>query len=155
MQESDIFPTDSVLGSLGRSPKLVPDEAVESDQDDKRESTDYTWKTVLCDCETTEEAQYLADALGKSGLDSWIQNPREFGRRYARVLVAADQLEQARAIAAQPIPKEIIDESKVEVPEFVAPKCPKCGAEDPILESAEPANHWRCEQCDAEWSDPA
>jgi len=86
-------------------------------------------------------------------LESWVQAPREFGRRYARVLVAADQLEQARAIAARPIPQDIIDDSKAEVPEFVEPKCPKCGSDDVVLEAVDTANQWRCEQCDAEWSD--
>ena len=42
----------------------------------------------------------------------------EFGRRYARVLVAADQLDQARAIAARPIPREIVEESQDERARF-------------------------------------
>jgi ribosomal protein L37AE/L43A len=154
--EPDIFPTASVFGGLGHSPKIVPDE---SDDDGGEENAsgphDYTWKTVLCDCETNEEAQYLAEALRISGLESWVQGPREFGRRYARVLVAADQLEQARAIAERPIPKEIVDESKEEAPEFVEPKCPKCGSDDVVLEAVDTANRWRCEHCDAEWSDAA
>jgi hypothetical protein len=152
--EPDIFPAASAFGVLGHSPKIVPDGSDDGDEDASGPH-DYTWKTVLCECETNEEAQYLAEALRKSGLDNWVQSSREFGRRYARVLVAADQMEQARAIAARPIPQEIIDDSKAEVPEFVEPKCPKCGAEDPILESVDPANRWRCEQCDAEWSDAA
>lgn len=155
IDETSIFPTDSVLGNLGRTPKLVPDDADGSIEATEGEPRDYTWKTVLCECETTEEAQHLVEALRNSGLDGWVQGSHEFGRRYARVFVAADQLDRARAIAAQPIPQEIVDNSKLEVPEFVVPKCPKCGAEDPILESAEPENHWRCEQCDAEWSDSA
>lgn len=153
--EVGIFPTDSHLGDLGRSPKLVPDEADAGSGDTAGEPREYTWKTVLCECETDHEAQYLANALRNAGLDGWVQPSREFGRQYSRVLVAADQLEQAKAIAAKPIPQEIIDDSKAEVPEFVVPKCPKCGAEDPILEAVEPTNTWRCEQCDYQWSDPA
>ena len=71
------------------------------------------------------------------------------------MLVAADQLEQARAIAAQPIPQEIIEESKTEVPEFELPVCPKCGAADPVLEGVDPVNTWRCEACGYEWTEPA
>jgi hypothetical protein len=151
IDEPDTFPTVSAFGVLGHSPKIVPDGADESDEDS--EPHDYTWKTALRDCETNEEAQYLAEALRMSGLDSWVQGSREFGRRYARVLVAADQLEQARAIASRPIPKEIVEESKEEIPEFVEPKCPKCGSDDVVLEGVDTANRWRCEQCDAEWSD--
>jgi hypothetical protein len=154
INETSIFPTDSVLGNLGRAPKLVPDDADDSIDAATGEPRDYTWKTVLCECETTEEAQHLLKALRNSGLDGWVQGSHEFGRRYARVFVAADQLDRARAIAAQPIPQEIVDDSKDEFPEFVEPKCPKCGSEDVVLEGVDPENHWRCEQCDAEWSDP-
>jgi hypothetical protein len=137
---------------FSRAPQMVRDEPADDAGGDESEFQ-YTWKTDLCECETLEQAQELSVALQRAGLDNWIQPSREFGRRYARVLVAADQLEQARAIAATPIPQEILDHSKQEVPEFVAPVCPQCGAADPILESVEPANTWRCELCDAEWSD--
>jgi hypothetical protein len=147
--------TDSVLGNLGRSPKLVPDEPDSNPDEDASDPREYTWKTVLCECETTDQAQELAEALRKAGLDGWVLGPREFGRRYAQVLVAADQLDQARAIAAQPIPQEIIDESKEEVPEFTPPVCPKCGASDPVLESVDPQNTWLCEQCREQWTDSA
>ena len=33
-------------------------------------------------------------------------------------------------------------------------RVPECGAEDPVLESAEPTNAWLCEACGAQWSDP-
>jgi hypothetical protein len=148
------LPEDSVFG-LGRGPKIVPDDPDGGSEDDAADPHDYTWKTVLCECETNDEAQHLANALRNAGLDSWVQDSREFGRRYARVLVAADQLDRAQAIAAQPIPQEIVDDSKEEIPEFIEPKCPRCGSDDVVLESVDPENHWRCEQCDAEWSDQA
>lgn len=139
-------------GLLGRMPALIPDAP---DGAVNESGQEYTWKIVVRDCETAGEAQYLVNALRSAGLDGWVQWPREFGQGYSRVLVAADQLERARVIAAQPIPQKIIDESKIEVPEFVEPKCPKCGAEDPILESIESVNTWRCEECETEWSDSA
>jgi tRNA(Ile2) C34 agmatinyltransferase TiaS len=74
---------------------------------------------------------------------------------YPRVVVAADQLEQAREIAARPIPQEIIDEFNAPPEEYKPPVCPKCGAEDPVLESADPVNSWLCESCGEQWSDPA
>jgi hypothetical protein len=116
---------------------------------------DYTWKTALCDCDTVEQAQALSAALLQAGLDSWIQGSHEFGRRYARVLVAADQLDRARVITAGPAPQEFISESKEEIPQFVEPQCPKCGSDDVVLEGVDTQNHWRCEACDAEWSDAA
>ena len=140
------------LLGLGTSmPRLVPDNPETDDKDDGPH--EYTWKTSLCDCETNEEAQQLAGVLRQAGIDSWIQQAREFGRREARVQVAADQLDQARLIAAQPIPQAIIEDEKEEAPEFVEPKCPKCGSDDAVLEGVDPENTWRCEQCDEQWTE--
>jgi hypothetical protein len=138
------------FGFLGRMPQLVS-HAPGGDAGDGGPH-DYTWKTALCDCDTNEQAQELSAVLQRAGLDSWIQQSIEFGRPYARVLVAADQLDAARAIAANPIPQEIVDES-TEVAEFVEPNCPKCGSDDVVLEGVDPANAWRCEQCSAQWSE--
>jgi hypothetical protein len=146
------IPTGSVIG---RSPKLIADEPDSNSDEDTSDVREYTWKTVLCECETTDQAQELAEALRKAGLDSWVQGSHEYGRRYAQVLVAADQLDRAREIAAQPIPQEILDESKEEVPDYAPPVCPKCGAGDPVLESVDPQNTWQCDQCGEQWTDPA
>jgi hypothetical protein len=149
-EDSDSI-TTGAAGLLGtRAPQLVPD-APDTDTDDTGEH-DYTWRTYLCECETRQQAQELCEVLKRAGIDCWIAS---YGLVYPRVLVAADQLDQARAVAAQPIPQEIVDDSKAEAPEYEVPKCPKCGAEDPILESVEPTNHWRCEQCEAEWTEAA
>jgi len=115
---------------------------------------DYTWKTPLLDCEDREQALMLREVLRRAGIDSWIE-AQSIELAGPRVVVAADQLEEAQEIAARPIPKEIIDEYSTEAPEFVPPKCPKCGAEDPVLESADPVNSWLCEACGKEWTDPA
>jgi hypothetical protein len=133
-------------------PELVPDAPDGADDNGTR---DYTWKTVLCDCDTNKQAQELSAALRQAGIESWVQQAREFGRRYPRVLVAADQLDQARVIAARPIPPEIVEESEAEAPEFVPPSCPKCGASDPVLEAVDPANSWKCEQCGERWTESA
>lgn len=122
---------------------------------------EYTWKTKLCDCETRVQAKQLAYALQLAGIDSYIQVSRTtsgpFDLTYPRIFVAADQLEQAQAVAAQPIPQDIIDdvleEEESEPQDFEAPRCPKCGAPDPILEGADSVNSWSCETCGAEWTD--
>jgi hypothetical protein len=139
-------------GHIGRMPELVPDAPDGADDNGTR---DYTWKTFLCDCDTNKQAQELSAALRQAGIESWVQQAREFGRRYPRVLVAADQLDQARVIAARPIPPEIVEESEAEAPEFVPPSCPKCGASDPVLEAVDPANSWKCEQCGERWTESA
>jgi len=148
--------TDQAAGLLGLSagmPRLVPDQP-ESDNGDNGPH-EYTWKTPLCDCETNDQAQQLTAVLRQAGIDSWIQQAREFGRRNARVMVAADQLDQAQAVAAQFVPQKIAEDATEEVPEFVEPKCPKCGSEDVVLEGVDPENIWRCEQCDEQWTETA
>ena len=130
--------------------------------DDGAEENDlpreYTWKTPLCDCDDGEYAGQLQAALRAAGIDSWIEGA---GYRVAaemlnpRILVAADQLEQALEIASRPIPQAIREQSKMEIPEYEPPVCPKCGAEDPALESVDPVNSWLCENCGKQWTDAA
>jgi hypothetical protein len=128
-------------------------EEAEEDASDG-EAREFTWKTLLCECNEAEEAWQIREVLRRAGIDSWVEG-RSRDLSYPRVVVAADQLEQARAIAAQPIPQEIIDEFNAPPEEFEPPVCPKCGVEDPVLESADPVNSWLCESCGAQWSDPA
>jgi ribosomal protein S27AE len=125
---------------------------------------EYTWRTLLRECSDYKEAWRICAVLSQAGIESWIErqgsrNPEpwvgEFMTGELQVYVAADQLEQAKAIAARPIPQEIIDLSNVETPEYVVPKCPRCGADDPMLEAVDPANQWLCEQCGATWQDDA
>lgn len=118
---------------------------------------EYTWKTELGILNSPEEAWQLGEALRRAGIDSWIQGPSSrAGLDGSRVLVAADQIEQARAVAAQPIPQDIIDQSREtgEALSYENPVCPRCRAADPTLESVEPSNNWLCESCGYTWSDP-
>jgi hypothetical protein len=129
------------------------DSSAEEDDDAPHE---FTWKTLLCECESQEEARLLTETLKEAGVDSWIEAPTYLTViTDSRVMVAADLLERAVEIAARPIPQSVIDESKQDVPEFEAPKCPKCGEEDPTLESVDPSNTWLCESCGNTWTEPA
>ena len=116
---------------------------------------EFTWKTLLCGCLDGQQAAALSEALRQAGIQSWVTTPYSaFDVQYPRVYVAVDQLDLARAIADRPIPQAIASEVESESPEFVLPRCPDCGAEDPVLESADTANQWLCEACGAQWSDP-
>ncbi|MGP8173766.1 MAG: hypothetical protein ACLP7O_04360 [Terracidiphilus sp.] len=131
---------------------IQSDAAGEGEEDDL--PREYTWKTPLCECESREKAWQLREVLRRAGIDSWTDRYLvEEG--YIRVTVAADQLEEALEIASRPIPQEIIDQSKMEMPEFEPPKCPNCGARDPVLEGVDPFNTWQCEQCGKEWTESA
>jgi hypothetical protein len=117
-------------------------------------SIDYTWKVLLCECDDKAHAWQLKQALRRAGIDCWVEDPGQFSVSPPRVSVAADQLEQARAVIANPIPQDIIDESRLEIPDYSPPNCPACGAADPTLLAADPSNSWECEICGNEWSDP-
>jgi hypothetical protein len=139
-------------------PNAGPTETATPSLDEEDDlSKEFTWKTVLCECDDREQAWQIRAVLEQAGIESWVE---ERGSRYVldisnpRVLVAADQLDLAHEIVSRPIPQEILDHFAEEVPAFEAPKCPKCGAEDPVLESAEPTNSWLCEVCGKQWAEP-
>jgi hypothetical protein len=127
----------------------VPDDDEGDSEAD--EAVEYTWKTVLCECEEKDQTWQIREMLRRAQIETWVRP----GPRCSRILVAADELDRARVIIANPIPQDIIDESHETVPEYEPPRCPACGSEDPVLESAEPVNAWKCESCGREWTDPA
>jgi hypothetical protein len=148
------------LGVDPGAPDLVPDGSETNEDGDG--PPEYTWKTLLCECDQSEEAWQISEALRQAGIESWIERP---GSRQAvvwdermvgnlRITVPADRLEEAREIIARPIPKEIVEQSRMTVPEFELPVCPKCGAGDPVLEEVDPVNSWLCEACGNQWTEP-
>lgn len=143
------------------------DDREESDQSldaDVGATSSFTWKTGLCRCDSIDEAAQRGEMLRRAGIESWVQRPgsrfvvpwiSEPGVGDIQINVAADQLDEARAVIAQPVPREIIEmvEEAHSTPEYEIPRCPRCKAEDPTLESAEPSNNWLCETCGYAWSE--
>jgi len=131
---------------------------------DRGQPVEYTWKTEVCTCDSSEEAFQIAEVLRRAGIECWADRrgasfrTPSLASEEIHMLVAADQLDDARAILAKPIPQDVIDqvraESKNASEDFVSPTCPKCRAADPLLESIDPSNTWLCENCGARWSDP-
>ena len=139
---------------------LVEEQNEASDSEEASgQPCEMTWKTTLCDCETAEQALLLAEALRQKGVDAWAEGPRTSMRwelSFNRVQVAADQLEEARRIAAQPIPAEVVcaqQQAGEEEPEYVPPVCPSCAAPDPVLEAVNQENQWFCEVCGKHWTE--
>jgi hypothetical protein len=138
------------------SAEVASSEQEEVDDDDG--PREYTWKTVLCECQDLAEARAVATMLMEAGIECWIERPQQYYVEPGTscVKVAADQLEEAKAAISQPIPQELIDEQREleSSPAYELPVCPKCKTPDPILESVEPSNNWLCESCGYTWSDP-
>lgn len=129
---------------------------VGSEDDEADTPHEYTWKALLCECDSGEQVLQVFESLQRAGIQAWKIGPSSyFGSQTTRIRVAADQLDEAKQILLQPIPQDIIDQSRMKVEDFVPPACPKCGAEDPLLQSVEPTNTWTCETCGAQWSDSA
>ncbi len=153
-----------VDSSFGPSaPRLVMDAA--DAPGDSGGAVEYTWKTLLCNCKDQRQAWQITEVLRRTGIESWLEDPRSYMTSRAmqevvvddgsiRILVAADQLEAARAILQAPIPADVVEASELDDEPYEPPVCPRCGLNDPILECAEPVNCWKCERCGAEWSDP-
>lgn len=148
----------ALLGSLVDAPKLVSDTPeIEEENDGLHE---FTWKTPLCECEDAETAWQIHEVLRRAGIESWTEGTEgsyspysQLDQRSHRVLVAADRVDVAQEIIARPIPQEIVEQSKMQAPEFEPPVCPKCGAGDPVLEGVDPFNSWKCEACGTEWTE--
>jgi hypothetical protein len=122
---------------------------------DEDPKTEYTWKTPLCECESGDQALQLREVLKRAGIESWIETASAGLGGYLRIQVAADQLDQAIEIAGQPIPQDILDQYREKVPEYEPPRCPNCGAQDPVLEAVDPVNSWLCEACGRQWTESA
>ncbi|MFP5229275.1 MAG: hypothetical protein ACLGXA_16820 [Acidobacteriota bacterium] len=126
------------------------------DVDPDHERAEDVEKVYLCECEGPEQVRQLTAALQAAGIDAAAEGIpfRPIAAfETVRILVPLDQLERAREIASRPIPKEITDALKRPAEDFEVPACPECGAEDPLLESVDPANSWHCETCGARWTD--
>lgn len=140
--------------------RMTVEEDTSDEESEPGGPLEYTWKAELNEYDTRAEALQRMEMLRRAGIESWFLNPAAyFADPYSepaayRISVAADQLEEAQRIVAQPVPAEIVEQLQMTVPEFEMPRCPRCRAADPVLVDAEPANKWLCESCGHEWSDP-
>jgi ribosomal protein L37AE/L43A len=147
-------------GSFGASKWGTGNDAVAGKEvaEEGERPVEYTWKLPLCECEDSEKVWQNQEVLRQAGIESWTDNGgyyvgAEINNR--RIVVAADQLDHAREVLTKPIPQEIVEQSKMQIPDYEPPACPGCGAADPILEGADPVNSWQCESCGKQWTEAA
>ena len=160
---NDSLPQSNASATQWQSTTEDPD--LNPVEDAEAGDPEYTWKVALYRCDSEDEADMRCEMLRRAGIDSWLQGrgsrfvvpwADHLGPGDIQINVAADQLEQALAIVAQPIPQDIMNEQKElqSAAAYEIPRCPRCKAEDPTLESVEPSNNWLCESCGHTWSDP-
>jgi hypothetical protein len=97
-----------------------------------------------------EDAYLAQSVLRSAGIESMVPNS-ELNIETPRLIVAPDDANTAQRILKS---AKLTGSDAEEVEAFVEPTCPNCGAADPLLESVDPTNEWRCEACDHTWSDP-
>ena len=73
------------------------------------------------------------------------------GRRGPRVVVTPKDAERAAAILSRPSAEELKTETEEAFEGFNLPQCPACGGVETLLESVDPVNQWRCDQCGHTW----
>jgi hypothetical protein len=106
-----------------------------------------------CTFEFTElEEAYIAQSVLRSaGIESVVPTSELGAIDTPRLVVAPADAHTAELILSRPTHTGSGDDEAG----FVEPVCPQCGAPDPLLESVEPTNQWRCEACNHLWGDAA
>jgi hypothetical protein len=101
-----------------------------------------------------EDALAASEALKAANIENSVILPRSdtLDMRPPRLAVSPEDVEKTEAILSKPIPEEFRILARTRG-EFVVPSCRKCGVPDPVLESIEPANEWRCEVCGYTWTE--
>jgi len=131
----------------------LPNTVKESDSEIYR-FVDLAPQDCIWEFAEAEDAMAASEALKAADIENSVILPRSdtLDMRSPRLAVSPEDVEKTEAILSKPIPEEfrILVRTRGE---FVVPSCRKCGAPDPVLESIEPANEWRCEVCGYTWTD--
>jgi hypothetical protein len=96
-----------------------------------------------------EEAYIAQSVLRSAGIESVVPTSEIGAVDTPRLIVAPADARTAQLLLSRATDTA----SDEEAAGFVEPVCPKCGTPDPLLESVEPTNQWRCEACNNLWSD--
>ncbi len=136
----------------------LPDGVEESDPDEPIDWIAYA-PLASDDCtflfaterQTADAHAFLAES-GVLGyiVPAWMRQVRNLG---PCLVVRPADAQPAAIILSEPIPTHIASEPDIAPEDFVAPACPACGALEPLLESADPVNHWCCEECHHAWEE--
>jgi rubrerythrin len=101
--------------------------------------------------ERTVQAAYYA--LVREGIDAIVVSGDRGGtdKRGPRVVVTPKDAERAAEILLQPSTEELKAETEEAFEGFELPHCPACGGVETLLESVDPVNQWRCDDCGHTW----
>jgi hypothetical protein len=107
----------------------------------------------IFDFEDERAASAAYYALTREDIDAIVVSPSsaKFENRGPRVVVTPKDAARAAAILSRPSADELRSETEDTLEGFTLPCCPACGGAETMLESVDPVNQWRCDQCGHTW----
>ena len=125
----------------------------EEDLADMRTYAELAPAECIFDFDSDRAASAAYYALTNVGIDAIVVSASggKFGNRGPRVVVKPNDAKRASEILLQTSTETAEETIQKEWETFKQPRCPKCGSEEIVLESADPVNEWKCEDCGKTW----
>jgi hypothetical protein len=125
----------------------------EEDLQDMRAYAEVAPAECIFDFEDERSAAAAYYALAAQRIDAIVVSPGGTRADYhgPRVVVTPKDAERATAILSEPSTDRLTAEREEVPEEFALPQCPSCGGAETLLESVDPVNQWRCDDCGHMW----
>jgi len=125
----------------------------DEDLSDMRAYAESAPAECIFDFEDDRAASAAYYALAKEGIEAIVVSAgtAKLDDRGPRVVVTPKDAERTAAILSQPSTEDLKAETEETSEEFALPCCPSCGGEDTVLDSVDPVNEWRCDDCGHTW----
>jgi len=91
------------------------------------------------------------EAIVVSGGNAAAGGSARIDKAGPRVVVTPKDAERAAEILSEPSAEELKAVTEETPEEFDLPRCPACGGAETLLESVDPVNEWRCDDCGHTW----
>jgi hypothetical protein len=130
----------------------------EEDLADMRSYAEMAPVECIFDFETERAASAAYYALAGEGIEAIVVSPggKRPDDRGPRVVVKPKDAARAAEILSGASADQLVETRAEEMAaEFDLPRCPACGGEETVLESVDPVNQWRCEDCGKTWLEEA
>ena len=142
-------------GEMGRrglkiaaaAPRAETRVLTDEDLADMRTYAEMAPEECIFDMESEQAASTAYYSLTSAGIDAIVVS-----KPGPRVVVKPKDAERAAEIlsglSTDKLTEQVLEETDAE---FDLPRCPACGGEETVLESVDPVNQWRCEDCGNTW----
>ena len=152
---------DALKGELARrglkiAPAAAPVETrvlTDEDLSDMRAYAATAPAECIFDFEDERAVQAAYYALVREGIDAIVVSGDRgtSEKRGPSVVVTPKDAGRAAEILSQPSTEELKAETEEAFQGFELPHCPACGGVETLLESVDPVNQWRCDDCGHTW----